>query len=90
MGLPGVIHIRITTEFNEQQNSVSRTVQHLGGWGLNSLGGCSFGTGRYWHLDREIVKDTLELPDGVHTLERKHVGPGHFDYQWSPTENEED
>jgi len=90
MGLPGVIHVKITTSFDEETNSASRTVQYLGGWGLNSLAACTLGDCKYWKVSRHIVKDTIELPDGTYMLDKKYVGPGHFDYKWSPTENADD
>jgi hypothetical protein len=90
MGLPGVIHVKITTSFDEKANSASRTIQYLGGWGLNCLSACTLGSGEFWDIDRHIMEDTIELPDGTYTLDKKHVGPGQFDYKWSPTEDADD
>lgn len=86
MGLPGVVQIKITTNFDEKENSASRTVQYLGGWGLNCLSACTLGEDKFWHINRNIIADTIELPDGIYTLDKKHVGPGQFDYIWSPAE----
>jgi len=90
MGLPGVIHVKITTSLDEKANSASRTIQYLGGWGLNCLSACTLGSGKFWDINRHIMEDTIELPDGTYTLDKKHVGPEQFDYKWSPTEDAED
>ena len=89
MGLPGVIQIKITTTFDEDANSASRTIQFVNGWGLNCLSACTLGTGKYWHINRNIMADTIKLPDGTYTLDRQHVGPEQFDYKWSPTKDDQ-
>ena len=90
MGLPGEIHVKITTVFDEKENSVTRTVKYLGGWGLNFLFSCRLGESKFWNINRHIVEDTIDLPDGTYTLDRKHVGPGDFDYKWSPKQDDND
>jgi hypothetical protein len=88
MGLPGIININITTSFDEGSNSVSRRIYYLGGWGLNCLAASHLGDPEFWwDINRSIMEDTIDLRDGTYTLENKYVGPGPFDYKWSPTEN---
>lgn len=89
MGLPGLIHIEIATVFDSQSNSVSRRVRYIGGWGLNSLSACTLGIEKHWKVDWRIMADTMELPDGTYTLGKKHVGPGMFDYKWTPDNDDE-
>lgn len=84
MGLPGNIDIEITTAFDAEKGSVTRSIRFVGGWGLNCLVASDLGDQRWWHLNRTIVADTIELPDGRHKVDRQHVGPGHLDYKWMP------
>jgi hypothetical protein len=90
VGLPGAIHVKITTVFNEKENSASRNLQYLGGYGLNGLSGCTIGKGKHWNVNKSIMADTIELPDGTYKLAKKHIGPGHFDYKWTPIDNDDD
>jgi len=48
------------------------------------------GEQKWWHLNRAIVADTIELPDGQHKVDRQHIGPGQFDYKWMPTKATDD
>lgn len=88
MGLPGNITIEIVTVFNDKDNSITRAVRYISGWGLNCLVSSDLGNQEWWHLNRTIVADTIELPDGQHKIDRQHVGPDQFDYKWLPIKNE--
>jgi hypothetical protein len=90
MGMPGNIYIEITTVFDVEKGSVTRSVRFVDGWGLNCLVASDLGDQKWWHLNRTIVADTIGLPDGQHKVDRQHVGPGQFDYKWMPvTANDE-
>lgn len=88
MGIPGTINIEITTVFDPEKNLVTRTIRYVSGHGLNALSASQLGTGEFWEIDRDIVSDTIDLPDGEHKLCRAHVGPGQFDYMWRPTDDD--
>ena len=76
MGMPGNIYIEITTVFDVEKGSVTRSVRCVDGWGLNFLVASDL--------------DTIALPDGQHKVDLQHVGPGQFDYKWMPvTANDE-
>lgn len=90
MGLSGDIQIRITTKFDAVENKVSRTVYCLGGWGLHYLTSSQLGDAESWNINRSIIADTIQLPDGEYTIDKKHVGPGRYDYRWTPVENSRD
>jgi hypothetical protein len=90
MGLPGLIHIKIDTVFDEKNASVSRTLRYIGGWGLNCLASSDLGSKESWGINKSIVEDTIGLEDGVYALDKKHVGPGYYDYKWSPVTNEDE
>jgi hypothetical protein len=86
MGLSGDINIEITTSFNAEVGSVTRSIRFVDGWGLNCLGASGMGDPELWDINRGIVADTIELPDGQHKVDRQHVGPGQFDYKWMPVQ----
>lgn len=90
MGLPGSIDVEITTTFDDREGSVSRKVRFVSGWGLNCLAASEIGDPDCWNINRSIVADTIDLPDGRHKIDRQHVGPGQFDWKWTPVENAED
>ncbi|MFM2219256.1 MAG: hypothetical protein RL240_3574 [Planctomycetota bacterium] len=90
MGMPGYIDIEITTAFDAEKGLVTRSVRFVDGWGLNSLVVSELGEQKWWHLNRAIVADTIELPDGQHKVDRQHIGPGQFDYKWMPTKATDD
>lgn len=73
MGMPGNIDIEITTTFNVENGSVTRSVRFIGGCGLNCLVASDLGDQKWWHLNRTIVADTIELPDGQHKVDRDSV-----------------
>jgi hypothetical protein len=84
MGLPGNIDIEITTTFDAKNGSVTRTVRFVGGWGLNCLVASDLGDPQSWGINKDIVADTIHLPDGRHKIDWQHVGPDEFDYKWLP------
>lgn len=81
MGLPGTATIRISTEFDNIRSQVTRTVQFVDGYGLNSLTAGMLGDKDSWHITSDLVGDTLDLPDGEHEVAKKQIG-GH--YVWRP------
>ena len=85
MGIPGSITVHITTVFDNTNQSASRTVKYIDGYGLNCLASFSLGDPDFWDINSDLITDTIELPDGVYVLHRQHVGPGQFDYKWAPT-----
>ena len=84
MGMPGNIDVEITTSFDVQNASVTRTVRFVDGCGLDCLVSSDLGDPKWWNLNQSIVADTIGLPDGCHKIDRQHVGPGQFDYKWMP------
>jgi hypothetical protein len=84
MGVPGDIDIEITTTFDVEKRSVTRSARFVDGWGLNSLVAFELGDQEDWEINQTIVADTIALPDGQHKIHRQHVGPGQFDYKWMP------
>jgi hypothetical protein len=81
MGMPGDIDIEITTTFDVEKRSVTRSVRFVDGWGLNSLVAFDLGDQESWDHNQTIVADTIALPDGQHKIHRQHVGPGQFELQ---------
>lgn len=69
MGMPGSVTIKISTTFDEGANSVSRSIQVVDWYGLNGLSVADLGTGESWDTNKDLITDTIELPDGIHTLE---------------------
>lgn len=88
--MPGNIDIEVTTKFDIEKASVTRSVRFVGGWGLSCLVASDLGDQKWWHLNRTIVADTIGLPDGQHKVDRQHVGPSQFDYQWMPVKDTDD
>lgn len=73
MGMPGSVTIKITTTFNEEENSVSRSIQFVDGNGLNSLVTSEMGSEESWGVNKDVMADTIGLPDGVHTIELLNI-----------------
>jgi hypothetical protein len=88
MGMNGNIEIEITTSFDAENGSVTRSVRFVDGWGLNCLAASQIGDPGCWDMNREIVADTINLLDGRHKVDRQYVGPGQFDYKWMPANDE--
>lgn len=88
MGMPGAIKVEITTTFDPENNSASRVVRFIGGYGLNMLVASDMSDPDSWAINRSIMADTMGLDDGVYTLVLVHEGPGQFDYKWTPSEKE--
>lgn len=74
MGMPGSVTIKISTTFDEGANSVSRSIQFIKGNGLNSLVLSDLGSEKSWDINKDIMVDTIGLPDGIHTLDYQHAG----------------
>lgn len=73
MGMPGSVTIKITTSFNKEENSVSRSIQFVDGNGLNSLVTSEMGSEESWGVNKDVMADTIHLPDGVHTIELLNI-----------------
>jgi hypothetical protein len=84
MGKPGHTLIEIHTEFDLETCSVRRTLTSVGGEGLNSLASTLLGDIEFWDVNRDIMRDTMDLDDGVHKLKVAMVDDGHGnnEYRW--------
>jgi hypothetical protein len=68
MGNNGSVKVRLETKFDSALNSASRTVTYLDGDGLNSLASSQMSNEELWEINRDIIADTIELPDGDYTI----------------------
>ena len=83
MGMPGHIKVEIKTDFITN-TSVSRTIRFIDGVGLDSIAAEKMGDPDFWHINSDIMRDTMDLDEGVYELKSARVtdGCGNEYYRW--------
>lgn len=83
------ITIEISTRFDKIENSTSRNVSFVSANGLSGIAACLLGYKVFWQYNRNIVSDTIDLPDGLHTVERRFIGPDPDNFAWKPVDQDD-
>ena len=95
MGMPGYVIIEIKTTVDTDKNTVSKSIQYLGGVGLNALSlDFDFDSETQKEADHLYIKNILfrdlsMLPDGKYKIAKlkrpeDFLADPYFDYVWLP------
>ena len=87
MGMPGHIQVEITTDFDPENNSVTRRLRFFGGEELDSvaeIAAANLGDFENWDMNHEILRDTSDFEDGLYKLVHVRVwdGYGNYSHKW--------